>query len=179
MAGAVGVFHLFRSYEYYERIAETQMAEHLDYRYGKDLHHPLPELYTTFLDAFEVTAEVLLSPIDVRMRCSCLLCPSCLSLLHAHTHTLSRSISISLSHAHTQTHTHTLSLSHTHTHMRSQMTSFIAAYAGSCRLRKSRIFTTQISRAWTRSLVSFSLPCRSDCSRYFVMTVTRGVHPAF
>ena len=129
------------------------MAEHPDYRDGKDLYHPMPELYTTFLDAFEVTAEVLLSPIDVRTRCSCLLCPSCLSLLHAHTHSLFRSVS--LSHAHTQT--HSLSLTHTHTYMRSQMTSFIAAYAGSCRLRKSRICTTQISCVWTRSLMSFLL----------------------
>jgi len=53
-------------YEYYE--LSTQMKLHPDYQDGKDLYHPLPELYTTFLDAFEVTAEVLLSPIDVRTK---------------------------------------------------------------------------------------------------------------
>jgi len=55
-------------YEYYENVEETEMAAHPDWRDGKDVHHPLPELYTNFLEAFEVTAEVFLSPIDVRTK---------------------------------------------------------------------------------------------------------------
>lgn len=55
-------------YEYYEQVNETKLYEHVDYRNGADLHHPYPELYTTFIEAFEVTAELLLSPIEVRTK---------------------------------------------------------------------------------------------------------------
>jgi len=53
-------------HQYYERIAETDMTKHADWRNGEGIYHPFPALYTSFLDAFEVTAEVLMSPIDVR-----------------------------------------------------------------------------------------------------------------
>ena len=55
-------------YEYYQQVNETKLYEHVDYRNGADLQHPYPELYTSFLEAFEVTAELLLSPIEVRTK---------------------------------------------------------------------------------------------------------------
>ena len=55
-------------YEYFLQVNETKLHEHADYRNGADLDHPYPELYTSFLEAFEVTAELLLSPIEVRTK---------------------------------------------------------------------------------------------------------------
>jgi len=53
-------------FEYYERVQETNLHKHPDFRNGVGVYHPFPELYTSFIDAFEVTAEVLMSPIEVR-----------------------------------------------------------------------------------------------------------------
>jgi len=58
-------------FEYYERVKETNLDKHPDFRNGVGIFHPFPELYTSFIDAFEVTSEVLISPIEV--------CPNLLS----------------------------------------------------------------------------------------------------
>jgi hypothetical protein len=52
-------------------VKETNLDKHPDFRNGVGIFHPFPELYTSFIDAFEVTSEVLISPIEV--------CPNLLS----------------------------------------------------------------------------------------------------
>jgi hypothetical protein len=52
-------------------VKETNLDKHPDFRNGVGIFHPFPELYTSFIDAFEVTSEVLISPVEV--------CPNLLS----------------------------------------------------------------------------------------------------